>query len=330
MKQIIYTASPESEQIHVWQLADEGTLRLIQTVNTPGQAQPLVINKNSQVLYAGVKPEFKVVAYKIDGDGSLQPLGDAALPGSATYLATDRDGDALYISYYHDGFVSYSPIDKQGLPSAPAQVIEGLAGCHSANINLQNNQLYTPALKQDRICIYPLKADKSLDEQRVAQLTTENGAGPRHMDFHPQGGYAYALNELDSTVMVIRLSTSGDEIIQTLDTQPADFTGTRWAADIHLTPDAKFLYTCDRTSSLITIFKVSASGDALTLVGYHPTETQPRGFAIDGEGKFILSTGQKSHHVAVHKIDAATGELTDIARYPAGQGPMWAVTHILG
>lgn len=329
MKQVIYTASPESEQIHVWQLSKEGKLELLQTVNTPGQAQPLTINKRYQVLYAGVKPDFRVVAWKINHDGTLDPLGDASIPGSATYLATDHEGEALYIGYYHDGLASYSSITPQGLPNSPTQVISGLDGCHSANIDTKNRRLYVPALKQDRICIYPLRADKSLAEEHVEQLQSAPGAGPRHMAFHPQGNYAYVIDELDSTVMVVQLSETGDKIVQTLDTQPADFTGTRWAADIHLTPDGKYLYTCDRTSSLLTIFSISAAGESLTLVGYHPTETQPRGFDIDQTGEFIFATGQKSHHLAVHRIDPNTGKLTDLDRYPAGQGPMWAITHQL-
>ncbi|MBT0727027.1 6-phosphogluconolactonase [Rosenbergiella australiborealis] len=327
MKQVIYTASPESEEIHVWQLSEQGDLTLLQTVNAPGQPQPLAINARQQVLYAGVKPEFRVAAWKIGPTGMLTWLDEAPLPGSATYISTDRDGDALYIGYYHDGFVSYGALDAQGRPSEPTQVISGLEGCHSANINIENNQLYVPALKQDRICVYPLRADKSLDEASVTQIDSAKGAGPRHMAFHPQGHFAYTINELDSTVMVIALHQDGDHVVQTLATQPEDFTGTPWAADIHLTPDGKFLYTCDRTSSLLTIFAVSATGDALTLVGYHPTETQPRGFTLDKTGKFLLATGQKSHHIAVYSIDKQSGKLTDLGRHPAGKGPMWAIAH---
>lgn len=327
MKQVIYTASPDSEEIHVWQLSEQGALTLLQTVNTPGQPQPLAINPRQQVLYAGVKPEFRVAAWKIGPTGTLTWLDEASLPGSATYLATDREGEALYIGYYHDGFVSYGPLDAEGRPSEPTQIIRGLDGCHSANINLANNQLYVPALKQDRICVYSLRADKSLEEDNATQIASAAGAGPRHMAFHPQGHFAYTIDELDSTVMVIALGENGDQVVQTLDTQPDDFTGTPWAADIHLTSNGKFLYTCDRTSSLLTIFSVSESGDALTLVGYHPTETQPRGFTLDKTGRYLLATGQKSHHVAVYRIDEHSGRLTDLQRYPAGKGPMWAIAH---
>ncbi|SVK54606.1 6-phosphogluconolactonase [Acinetobacter baumannii] len=59
------------------------------------------------------------------------------------------------------------------------------------------------------------------------------------------------------------------------------------------------------------------------MVGYYPTEAQPRGFNIDHSGRFVISSGQKSDHIAVHEIDQASGQLTMLARYPVGKGPMW-------
>jgi 6-phosphogluconolactonase len=104
---------------------------------------------------------------------------------------------------------------------------------------------------------------------------------------------------------------------------PADFTGTCWAADIHITPDGRHLYTTDRTASLISIFDVSAQDGTLTLIGHQPTETQPRGFNIDHNGQFLIAAGQKSHHIEVYGIEPDNGNLTPLARYAVGQGPMW-------
>ncbi len=124
---------------------------------------------------------------------------------------------------------------------------------------------------------------------------------------------------------VLAISENGGKytVTQTLDIMPADFDGTRWAADIHITPNGRFLYTSDRTASILTLFSVSEDGGTLSVVGYYPTETQPRGFNIDHSGRFVISSGQKSDHIAVHEIDQASGELTTLARYPVGKGPMW-------
>lgn len=65
MKQTVYTASPESQQIHVWRLNAEGSLTLVQVVDVPGQVQPMVVSPDKRFLYVGVRPEFRVLAYRI-------------------------------------------------------------------------------------------------------------------------------------------------------------------------------------------------------------------------------------------------------------------------
>lgn len=327
MKQVVYTASPESQQIHAWELAGDGTLTLLQVVDAPGQVQPMVVSPDKRFLYVGVRPQFRVVAYQIQQDGKLQEAGQASLPGSPTHISTDRQGRFIFVGSYNDGCVSVSPIGADGLPGEPVQVIKGMDGCHSANIDLSNRTLFVPALKQDRICLFDLQENGELSPHKQAQVTTVEGAGPRHMVFHPNKQYAYCVNELDSTVDVWKLENAHGEVerVQSLDMMPAGFSETRWAADIHLTPDGRHLYSCDRTASILTMFSVSEDGALLTVEGHQPTETQPRGFNIDNSGQYLVAAGQKSHHIEVYKIGGEQGLLQPLARYAVGQGPMWVV-----
>ncbi|HEI8865905.1 6-phosphogluconolactonase [Serratia sp. AKBS12] len=325
MKQIVYVASPESQQIHVWQLADDGALTLLQTVDVPGQVQPMAIHPDNTHLYVGVRPAFGVVSYRIADDGQLQQAGMAPLPGSPTHLSTDLQGRYVFSVSYSGNCASVSPIGHDGVVTAPLQQIDGLTAPHSANIDPTNQRVLIPCLKEDRVRLFDLGQDGTLAEQAQAAVATVAGAGPRHMAFHPNGSHAYLVNELDSTVEVLAIGDNGNSYtrVQTLDAMPADFDGTRWAADIHITPNGRFLYASDRTASILSIFSVSADGSRLTVVGHQPTEQQPRGFNIDHQGRFIISAGQKSDHIAVHEIDANSGKLTTLARYPVGKGPMW-------
>ncbi|MCS2153501.1 6-phosphogluconolactonase [Scandinavium goeteborgense] len=329
MKQTVYTASPESQQIHVWSLHQDGKLTLVQVVDVPGQVQPMVISPDKQYLYVGVRPEFRVIAYRIaPDDGALTFAGESALPGSPTHISTDHSGKFLFSGSYNQACVSVTRLEE-GLPVGVVDVVEGLDGCHSANITPDNRTLWVPALKQDRICLFTLSDDGKLVAQTPAEVTTVEGAGPRHMAFHPNQQYAYCVNELNSSVDVWELSDPHGEIecVQTLDMMPPDFTGTRWAADIHITPDGRHLYTCDRTSSTLTVFTISEDGSVLEVQGFQPTETQPRGFNVDHSGKYVLAVGQKSHHLAVYEIKGEQGLLEEKGRYAVGQGPMWVVVN---
>lgn len=329
MKQVVYTASPESHQIHAWQLNDDGALTLLQVVDAPGQVQPMVVSPDKKFLYVGVRPDFRVVAYRIDAEGKLKEAGHAPLTGSPTHISTDRQGRFIFVGSYNDAFVSVSPIGADGLPGAPTQIVNGLEGCHSANIDLTNQTLFVPALKQDRIALFSLSDSGELTPRAQSELKTTKGAGPRHMVFHPNQRYAYCVNELDSTVDVWDISKGEVEKVQSLDMMPEGFSDTRWAADIHITPDGRHLYSCDRTASIITAFSISAEGATLTVEGHTPTETQPRGFNIDHSGQYLVAAGQKSHHIEVYKITSDRGLLQPLARYAVGQGPMWVVVHQL-
>lgn len=328
MKQTVYTASPESQQIHVWTLHASGEMTLVQVVDAPGQVQPMVISPDKRFLYVGVRPEFRVVAYRITpDDGSLTEAGVAPLPGSPTHISTDRKGRFLFSASYNAANVAVISLENDGLPGEIVDVVEGLDGCHSANISPDNRTLLTPALKQDRICLFTLSDDGKLVAQMPAEVTTVEGAGPRHMAFHPNQQYAYCVNELNSTVDVWKLHDPRGkmECVQTLDFMPPGFNDTRWAADIHITPDGRHLYACDRTASIITVFSVSEDGSVLNIEGYQPTEAQPRGFNVDHSGKYLVAVGQKSHHAAVYKIKGEQGLLEEKGRYAVGQGPMWVV-----
>ena len=104
---------------------------------------------------------------------------------------------------------------------------------------------------------------------------------------------------------------------------PPGFAGTPWAADIHITPDGRFLYGSERTSSTLAAFGVDRATGELTPIGSYPTEKQPRGFNIDPTGRFLLAVGQLSDHLTCYRIDRESGALTDAGGLAVGRNPNW-------
>jgi len=94
-------------------------------------------------------------------------------------------------------------------------------------------------------------------------------------------------------------------------------------ADIHITPDGKWLYVSERATDTLAAFGVDGPTGKLTYIGSFKTEKTPRGFNIDPRGKFVIAAGQKSDHIAVHAIDSQTGELKLLKRYEVGKDPNW-------
>jgi 6-phosphogluconolactonase len=95
------------------------------------------------------------------------------------------------------------------------------------------------------------------------------------------------------------------------------------SADIHVSPDGRFLYASERTTSTLAAFRIDPDSGLLDGIGSIPSEKTPRGFNIDPTGRFLLAVGQDSHHLAAYAIDQETGRLTELKRYAVGQGPNW-------
>jgi 6-phosphogluconolactonase len=104
---------------------------------------------------------------------------------------------------------------------------------------------------------------------------------------------------------------------------PAHFLGEANVADIHVTPDGRFLYASERQTSTLTGFRIDAASGFLAPIGRWATETTPRGFAICPRGRFLLAAGLDSNRLSVHAIDPEQGALTLQGQYPVGGMPNW-------
>jgi len=104
---------------------------------------------------------------------------------------------------------------------------------------------------------------------------------------------------------------------------PRDVSNDIWASDLHLTPNGRFLYAAERTSSSLAGFSVDGASGKLTYLGTTPTEAQPRGFAIDPGGKYLIASGEKSQTLSVYAIDGSTGALKLVNKSPTGKGSNW-------
>lgn len=325
MQQAVYVASPESGHIHIFQLHPQGQLTLIQTKKVAGQVQPMAISPNGNYLYAGIRPEFAVITYRIADDGQLEEAGSAPLPAGPTYITTDATGHFLFSASYSGNCVSTSPIDNQGVVQKWSENLTNQGAPHSVHLDPTGQVLLIPCLKEDKIKLFDPGTKGRLTPHIPSELVTVKEAGPRHMAFHPNNKVAYCINELNGSIDLYLIRDKGKNytLINTVNALPEGFSGIPWAADIHITPDGRYLYITDRTAHMLGIFSVSEEGMVLSLVDHQSTEAQPRGFNIDHSGQFLISAGQLSDHIALYRIDSLTGKLSLLSRHPVGKGPMW-------
>lgn len=219
------------------------------------------------------------------------------------------------------------PIDSAGRIEASAtQVMPTDPKAHCIVIDAANRFAYCAVLGADRVLQLVFDSGSGiLASNSPPCVATRAGAGPRHLAFHPNGRFLYLLSQTSATIGAYRIEPGSGELaeIETLATLPAHFLGEANAADIHATPDGRFLYASERQTSTLVGFRIDAASGLLAPIGRWNTETTPRGFAIDPRGRFLLAVGLDSNRLSVHAIDGRIGGLAVCAQYPVGGMPNW-------
>jgi 6-phosphogluconolactonase len=326
---IVYVANADSREIIVLSMRADGALAPVERVRVAGTVMPLAVAPGSRFLYASLRSEpFSVACFAIDrASGRLSYLSSAKLPDQMCYIATDKTGRFLLSASYQGSLIAIHAIGAEGrVQPEPIQILATRPNAHAIMTDPSNCFLFASSLGGDIVMQQRFDAATGkIASNSPAEIATAPGAGPRHFVFHPNRRWLYLLNELDATVNAYGFDSAAGLLspLQTVSAMPPGSQAKPSAADIHVTPDGKFLYASERTTSTLAAFRIDAQTGRLSPLGNTPTETQPRGFAIDPRGAFLLAVGQQSHHLTVYAIDRETGRLDERARYPMGQNPNW-------
>ena len=302
-----------------------------------GSFQPVSVGKGiKNPSYLAVAPDNKHVYSVSEGEnegaitafsfenGTLTMLNAQPSGGNGPcYVAVDRTGKWVATGNYGSGSLAILPIQADGSLGAPATSIvhEGKSvnasrqekpHVHATVFAPGNDYLFVPDLGMDKVMIYNFN-DKTGQLSAAAPAAVIPGAGPRHFDFHPSGKYAYLMEELSGTVTAFTYDNKGKlNAIQNISSHPAGFKGAMGSADIHVSPDGKFLYASNRgESNTIAIFAIDDKTGKLSPVDYPSTlGVHPRNFNFDPSGNFVLVANRDTDNIVIFKRDTKTGKLT--------------------
>jgi 6-phosphogluconolactonase len=243
------------------------------------------------------------------------------------FISTDRGGTSLFSVSYGGNKIAVNPIDAKGVVQTQSQVIPTGLNAHAIQADPSNRFVLATNLGSDAVLAFKLDAEtgRLTPNQSSSETKVAEKSGPRHFDFHPNGKFVYLLHELNAALIAFGYDADKGQLhdLQHASALPPGFDGKPWAADLHITPDGRFLYASERTSSTLAGFRVDAATGHLTAIGSVPTEKQPRGFAIDPSGRFLAAVGELSDGMTVYAIDQTSGVLSKLASYPVGKKPNW-------
>ncbi len=331
---IVYVSCAEETHIAVLALDTlTGAMRELARTKLPGNVPspgslPLAISPDRSRLYAGLREApYPLVTYSIDpGTGLLDVRGSATLADSMCFLSVDATGRTLFSASYGGAKLAANAIGSDGVAGMPMQVLATPPKAHSAVPAPDNRFVYTACLGADAILCQAFDAPtgRLAGEINIAAHTAA-GAGPRHMVFGGGGRMLYVVNELGGTLSVYARDPASGALAarQTLSLLPDGVATPVASADIHLTPDGRFLYASERTTNTLSGFRVNATDGTLVPVCRVPSEPTPRGFAIAPGGRFLLCAGLASGGLATYAIEQDTGVLVRLGVHQVGGGANW-------
>jgi 6-phosphogluconolactonase len=265
--------------------------------------------------------------------GKLTLLNQILVGGNGPcYISVDKANKWLVTANYVTGSVSVLNLKKDGTIDTLKQLFQHTGSsvnvqrqkephAHMAIFSPDEKQLFTNDLGNDRINIYNFNSAKRSTPFTAAAdsvIFSVAGNGPRHTAFHPSLKLLYVINELSGTIDVFD-NKYGIQNVQTISTDTSNNLD-KGSADIHFSPDGKFLYATNRGNyNNIVIYSVDAINGTLTYVGLEPTRGKtPRNFTIDPTGNYLLVANQNSDSVIIFKRDKTTGLLTFISQFETG------------
>lgn len=269
-----------------------------------------------------------LVAYEIDRGGGLRELNRQPSRGAdPCYVSVDATGRWLFVANYTGGNAAVLPIASDGSLGEPVEVVqhEGSSAdprrqrgphAHWVAADPANRFVFVVDLGIDRVAGYRFDASTgALRPAENAGVAARPGAGPRHLDFHPDGRRACVINELDSSLTALSYdpATGSMESLGSVSTLPEGFTGDNSCADVHVHPGGEYVYGSNRGHDSIAVFRMDRATGRLTLVQHQSTLGRvPRNFAIHPGGRFLVAANQESDSLVVFAIDSATGRLSPV------------------
>lgn len=285
------TVSKEND--FIYSVNENGTKSTISAFNYNTSSGKLDFVNKQNVVGAGP-------CYIINDDKNIIVANYSS--GNINVFGKNTDGSIVALKQQEQHFGKGINTNRQEGPHA-----------HMVYFSPDKKYVFSNDLGNDKVYSYfynPNESDKVLQLKDTFAINA--GSGPRHLIFSKNGKFVYVLNELDGSLIVFQYS---DGILKKIDETTIlakDFKGQFKAADIHISPDGKFLYASNRgEANTISIFKILKNGKLESKGQTSCLGKEPRNFVIDPTGNFLLVGNQYSNEIVIFKRDKKTGMLTD-------------------
>jgi len=287
----------------------------------------LSLSSNRKHLYAvGESNNFdsnnsgSVSAFSVTKDGSLKFLNKVSSNvAHPCHIQLNEKGNMIAVSNYTGGNISVHNIDNKGKIEDAFQVINHNSEAeksHAHSAKFFNNELFIADLGRNYLAQYHKEHNTYFLNKNYLM---EEGAGPRHFEISKKGTHIYVINELNSTISVLKKEDDKYVNIQDISTLKDGYKGKSFCADIHLSKNEDYLYGSNRGENTIVAYKINKENGTLKKIQSISVEGNwPRNFTLSPNGNFLLVANQKSNNISVYNIDKTNGKLSFLSNIQMG------------
>jgi 6-phosphogluconolactonase len=264
----------------------------------------------------------KINGFNFDAfSGELSCINTVSSGGDGPcYISIDPENRYVICANYDGGTIAAVPVAADGSLGAAAQVIrynghgQDQSHIHACVLHGNSPFLFVTDLGTDKVHVYPFDKNKKepIDAVGSSSISVQPGAGPRHFTLHPNGKWAFVINEMEGSVTSFYYYNGKLSTRQTVSLLGKKHKGNAEASDIHVSPDGRFLYASIRSEiNEVVIYTIGKNGK-LKLAGRQSTLGKtPRNFVIDPSGNFLLVANQNSNEIIIFRRDHTNGLLKD-------------------
>jgi 6-phosphogluconolactonase len=307
--------------------AETGKLAYLSEIDGVNNPSYLTLSANNKFIYAvNELPKGEVSAFSFEPKtGKMTFINkQSTLGADPCHISVDKAQKNLIIANYSRGNVAVMPLNKDGSIANGMQTVhddghsinkerQESAHAHMAILSPDEKYVLYNDLGTDKINVFKYRPSKEprIEPATPAFVSVTPGEGPRHLEFSADKKTAYLVTEMGSNVIAFDYSNGKLKQKQSITMLPDGFSGQTAGAAIHLSPDGRFLYASNRLeTNEINIYAVNQETGLLTFVARQSTYGKnPRDFAIDPTGNFLIVANQNSDNMWVFKIDQNTGKL---------------------
>lgn len=337
-----YVSCLSGNEINVFSGHDvSGTLNHVQTVSLGdrglglnGRGLPLTHSPDRRRLYASVygdqdSPDKNIIdTFDIDqATGLLTHMSSTSVMAQLSHISTDRSGNFILGASEPSGLIVVYPIGSRGqVQPYPTYTMVPLPGAHQILTDYSNQYAYVPSLSSDMMVslIFDEKTGV-LSKNSPSEIALPNGAGCRHLAFHPNRRYVYLLNQRDGSLVVYRLTaaTGGLHEIMRTSILPADFSGEPWSAQIHVSPMGDRLFASERRGSTLAAWDIDHLSGKLSDRHIVKTLDNPRCFNVTPNGRYIVLSALRADRIELFDVSESSTAPIKVLELPTGCQPGW-------